>query len=282
MNIWRCNTVLTIKNTYSTDTDSVKFALSQQYKELQRILGILSKLVNNNEEPYDNTTPTLKRNSVLYAPQSPNGQISDGTIRRNASDTSGKTYYFYADSNSPVLISWADGIDENGHPVDIQRSLTQPVYTAWDSLDNSPSLYLSIDYDPNSDSVSFGSSTALPIFGYGHPTEQDRTFSPNDLYFDQNKQLMYQYVQSTWRIVYRVFVAHRVLTQSEPLLFTLNRFTLSSLSETEYDTNSIIDSLKNNEGVIDFGNNTVKATLFDGTAKYVPETDIGGNFWLAE
>ena len=262
---------------YNPETVSVKYAVNQLKLELDRVYSLLSRMMNDSGEPYSQNVPTLTRNSVLYALLDSEGKISDKVIVQNISDPT--QYYFFASSTQPVLLSFANGIDESGRPQDIQRTINEANYTAWINLPDAETLYLTIDYVPSSDSIQFSYSSKKPLYAYGAPENQSGATN-GDLYFDLSLSQLYEYSNYAWNKVYRIFVAERTRTSTDPLEYSLERYTLDSVSKKEQSKLDILEKLVDERGIIDFGSRTVKASVFDGVAKYVPEQDIGGNFWL--
>ena len=116
--------------------------------------------------------------------------------------TSSNLITLNASTTDPVVVTWANGFDP--FPVDYAYKWTSNATNAWGTF-IAGTYYLYIDYDPATETVSYGSTTVVP---------NDDLIAPSHgagvHWFDQTKYKMYESVASVWTERIRVFVGEAI------------------------------------------------------------------------
>ena len=148
----------------------------------------------NKQDPrYFKYSPFPKRQCAVTGAVDSNGAANFMSMSLN-------TVGFSASASVPLVITWANGFDP--FPVDYAYKWTSAVSgpSGWTGFSNA-THYLYIDYDPDTDTVSYGSTTVVP---------NDNPVAPSHgagvHWFDTSKYKMYESVASVWTERIRVFV----------------------------------------------------------------------------
>lgn len=130
--------------------------------------------------------------------------VTGGTTSGVASflTTSSNLITLNASSTDPVVVTWASGFDP--FPVDYAYKWTGNATNAWGPF-IAGTYYLYIDYDPSTDTVSYGSTTVVPNDDLIAPSH-----GPGVHWFDQSKYKMYESVAGVWTERIRVFVGEAI------------------------------------------------------------------------
>lgn len=148
----------------------------------------------NKQDPrYFKYSPFPKRQCAVTGAVDANGAA-------NFMSRSLNTVGFSASASVPLVVTWANGFDP--FPVDYAYKWTSAVSgpTGWDGFSNA-THYLYIDYDPDTDTVSYGSTTVAPNDDLVAPSHGAGVH-----WFDQSQYKMYESVASVWTERIRVFV----------------------------------------------------------------------------
>ena len=147
--------------------------------------------------------------------------VTGGTTSGVASflTTSSNRITLNASTIDPVVVTWANGFDP--FPVDYAYKWTSNATNAWGPF-AAGTYYLYIDYDPATDTVSYGSTTVVP---------NDDLIAPSHgagvHWFDQTKYKMYESVAGVWTERIRVFVGEAISNGSSVttlITYALNGF----------------------------------------------------------
>lgn len=152
----------------------------------------------NKQDPrYFKYSPFPKRQCAVTGAVDNNGAASFMSMSFN-------TVGFSASTSVPLVVTWANGFDP--FPVDYAYKWTSPVSgpSGWTEFSNA-THYLYIDYDPDTDTVSYGSTTVVPNDDLIAPSHGSGVH-----WFDQTKYKMYESVASVWTERIRVFVGECV------------------------------------------------------------------------
>lgn len=153
----------------------------------------------NKQDPrYFQYSPFAKRQCAVT------GGVTSGVA--SFLTTSSNLITLNASTTDPVVVTWANGF--NPFPVDYAYKWTANATNAWGTF-TTGTYYLYIDYDPATDTVSYGSTTVVP---------NDDLIAPSHgagvHWFDQTKYKMYESVAGVWTERIRVFVGEAISTGS--------------------------------------------------------------------
>lgn len=122
----------------------------------------------------------------------------------NYISTTGNTAGINASSTDPLVVTWANGF--NPFQVDYAYSWSSSLTNLWTGF-SAGTFYLFIDYDPSSESVSYGYTSISPTYSSTAPSHGAGVH-----WFDLTKQKMFESVASVWVERIRVFVGSVIST----------------------------------------------------------------------
>ena len=191
---------------------TVKQGIINDDTDIKYILSILSGL-STGKIPYRQTVLT----GAVGSDGQPSFLVPSGL------------YVSISAATKSLLLSFAAGYGTDGYPVDYLSAVTADVANAW-NLPPTQTVYLYIDRDASTGTLTYGYTTIEPSYATTKPT----TPGTGQAWYNPVLQYMQVYNGSSWDIRQRLYVAKGVTTDAATTLtYTLatHDLAVSSLSE---------------------------------------------------